>query len=311
MTQGREPENFVDNEFLLAVLEDMYRPGFTEAYMLARKALLHGARMLCADSGMTETGEEGGDTSAQALRSLRDVTDLKTWLGIVSASMGSRIGKEEDGRLPIPYGWRWASDMVGLQEKTAQDTAEQKEEEEKKEELARRRRIEADGIEGRLRNLEEARRNIEEEAVQAAHMDFSGQFRFPGHGIVILSDGEVRTQMYTQPLAEDTALELEEAAEESLNTEGYPDEKFIFDRLSGEARDNIERVLEDNAAFHGYDPSSTGTIGTHIFMSKYFMEMIQVFLEKKITDKIEKSGYAEASRKDGKSRIVSFTNRKP
>ena len=85
----------------------------------------------------------------------------------------------------------------------------------------------------------------------------------------------------------------------------------MFDCLSGEARDNIERVLEDNAAFHGYDPSSTGTIGTHIFMSKYFMEMIQLFLEKKITDKIEENARVETSPEEGKSRIVSFTDRKP
>ena len=219
MTQGREPENFVDNEFLLAVLEDMYRPGFTEAYMLARKALLHGARMLCADTDPVEAGKEGGDTSAQAVRSLRDVTDLKTWLGIVSASMGSRIGKEEDGRLPIPYGWRWASDMAEYEKSVMESEAEKKREEDILKERERTERIGKDEIEGRLKNLEEAKNAIENEAAEAAYADFGGGYRFPGHGIVIVTGGEVRTQVYTQPLTEDTALELEEAAEESLNTE--------------------------------------------------------------------------------------------
>ena len=316
MTQGRTPKNHVDTEFMLAILEDMYRPGFTEAYMLARRALLCGALMLDEDgypqdTEETDAGQASDTKTAEAVRAMRSLTDERTWLETVASVMGSLIGKEEDGRMPVPYGWRWASDMVRLQAEEAEKASERKAEEEEALEAERLRRIAEDGIAGRLRSLEEAGICIENEAVLAAREDFGGEYRAPSHGIVIVSDGEVRTQIRTEPLLEETALEVEEAARKTTALKGRPDEIGIFDFLSENARANLERVLEDNAAFHGYDPSATGSIGTRIFMSGYFREMVRIFLEEK---NVPSDGSPEAEGDEGedgteKARILEFRSR--
>ena len=302
MTQGKDPRGFVDNEFLLAVAEDMYVPGFTEAYMLARKALLHGACMLSDDGKAAEGAGTEAEELATAVRSLRGSVDEKTWLEIVSYAMGKMLGNGGDGKLPVPYGWRWASDLVRLEAESVRDAAGKKAEEDREEERKRRERIEEDSLAGRLRNLEEARKNIENDAVSAADDDFGIVNRTGSHGIVIVTNGEVRTQIYTEPLLEKSASELEEAVKKVLCETGEATVAAVLNLLSEETQAQITRVVEDNAAFHGYDPSAAGNIGTHIFMAKYFERLVGI-----IAGRFTGAADAAPSCETGsRSRIVNF-----
>lgn len=280
MIQGKDPKNFVDEEFFLAIAQDMRLPGFAQAYMLARNALLQGAKMLSSEN--MEEGDSNTETDGMTstIRELRGITDESTWLRIVSCAMGSLIKAEESGRRPVPYGWRWAEDMVRLAEDAGKIQEEKKKKEEREDEIQRRERIETGGLEGMLKNLEEARLNIENEARYAARMDFGEEVCAGSHGIVIVTNGEIRTQVYTEPLLRETACELESVVKKLLAETGSADYISVTELLSGRARDQIARVVEDNAAFHGYDQSKTGSIGTQIFFTQYFKEMVQIATER-------------------------------
>ena len=281
MTQEKETKKFAEDEFRIAITQDMNVPGFAEAYLLARKALLSGAQMFSEDD-QKAVGEECSVSAWETIDAVRDArgfTDLKTWTGIVSSVMGSLIGKEDDGKLPVPYGWRWAADIADIKDESIKETKKQKTKEEKTDQQDRHKEVEKDPLSGKLRNFEKARADIAAEAAEAARIDFGREYRSGGHGIVIITSGGVRMSLRTEPLSEESAKEITEAAQKALDETGEVDIAAILDSLSKKTLVQVTRVVEDNAVFHGYDPSETGSISTRIFRANYFSEMVKNLLE--------------------------------